>query len=413
MLSMMDDILAPLLPDNVAKMYEIFSLLIQDPVAAVGLVDDIIARMLQLTSPFDYHNPDTRQALSVVLRCHSAVATSHAQTYLTRVVPHLEHMLGLFSSLSEAYANNPETILLTLKSDILRPFAKVFKRFIDLRGIESLVCPLTDAVIADFERFPAARVPQVVFLFGRLVRNYPTVVESSLQSIDDRIFGPLFDALEAQADDPNLTSAFLEILGFLSSRPSIVHMNLDRVFASLLLGCERFEEKLRLLAIVGVDHLFSLLPRNMPAPKWDEFCKAYAFPALSVALRVLLDATMKATFPSNVFLVLTLLRLPIVKQRVGDVARILASICPTKPPTEIEELTMGMMDACQDDLVRFMHNLLVSMNQVSAFDPDLNRRDKEAIFDEMNRRAQEPVRDVAEEEERLAMEIAGFSIGRR
>jgi hypothetical protein len=106
---------------------------------------------------------------------------------------------------------------------------------------------------------------------------------------------------------------------------------------------------------------------------------------------------------------LTLLGLQAVERRLGDIARILATICPTKPVEVIELLTVTMMQECKGDLITFLRNLLISMNQVAENDPDLNRM--EQLFEDMNRRKQK-LQEENFDSDGLAMEIAAFSIAK-
>jgi hypothetical protein len=87
----------------------------------------------------------------------------------------------------------------------------------------------------------------------------------------------------------------------------------------------------------------------------------------------------------NQFVIMKLFELPVVRGHPGDVAIILARICPTKATAEIQELALGLIEGGKSDMHKFLKDLFVSLNQVSAADPDLNPQEREHIFQTLNR----------------------------
>jgi hypothetical protein len=335
------------------------------------------------------------------------MVAAQAPLYAQEIAPYIGHILDLYGQLSVTYIEFSEEIFLTLKGDLLRPFSKLFKSLAQSEcALDPFIQPLVEAVIPDAEAFPIAFVPQAVHLFTRILLSRRASVDPFVRMIDERLFAPLLAMLSSDPGDfLALHIAFTGSMRLLARAPHPT-LNLERIIDALLLGCCHLHDRVRMEGICGIDELFGLRHRQVSSAEWTDFCDHFAIPVLEIALKVACDLRMKPTFMHSIFLVLTLLQLPVVARRLGDVAHILAEIFPARSPHEIEELTMRMMRSCKEEFVEFMIDMIVSTNEVSPNDPHLNRRDADQVFEEMNQaKQQEPVLGDA-----LAMEIALFSL---
>jgi hypothetical protein len=172
-------------------------------------------------------------------------------------------------------------------------------------------------------------------------------------------------------------SEFLKALVVRARRPRSTNACLATVSThnaalGLIADCGEFDEKVREGAIVGLDHLFSIVPNVLPPTASTHFTNR-THPQTHHAL----GNTLQRKLQGN------------ITRTTLDIARILATI------------TLPMMEADTDALSTFMADFVVSMKQISPGGPDLVA-EKERAFEEM------AFTDTTD----LAMEITHFSVRR-
>jgi hypothetical protein len=414
MFANIDEILTPLLPDNVPKMYEIFAILassIQDIEECTRtcseLISDLIARFLEIAQAFDPSDKAMCQSLSVVLRSHIKVAQSSIQMYAAQLAPYISDIFGLFQLLSRVMAESPQEIYLTLKGDILRAVTEILVA--KHESSSAFVAPVVEVVLEDFLNCENARVPETYGLFGRLL---------SIQApdfapiVDEKLIGPTFEMFAHNFEDFwELRFAFFRMCKLLANFPDVVlKLNIDQFFEILVFGGEHPNNEVREIATGALDFVFSRLRDEIPAQQFDEFCERYAVDIIQFALRACCDVSKKATFRTTVFFCLQMLQLPVSSKHLGDVAEVLGGICPSKPAEEIRDLTLAMMQAVTNNqLFTFMKNLLVSLNQVAGTDPDMNPQERQHVFKMMNPE-RETKQDVPGPLDNIPQLIADFSL---
>jgi hypothetical protein len=230
--------------------------------------------------------------------------------------------------------------------------------------------------------------------------------------VDEKLIGPTFEMFADNFEEFwELRFAFFRMCKLLANFPNVVlKLNIDRFFDILVFGGEHPNNEVRDTAISALSFLFACLRNTIPARQFDEFCEKYAIGIIQFALRTCCDVARKATFQTTVCLCLQMLRLPVAGGHLGDVAEVLAGICPSKPAEEIRDLTMAMMQAVADNqLLGFMKNLLVSLNQIARTDPDLNPQERLHVFKMMNTEKEAEHEGPLDDVRQL---IAGFSLSR-
>jgi hypothetical protein len=394
MLAEIDTIVAPLLPDNVPKMYGIFAALVMGVPAGENrlkasraIVGDAVARFLQVTGEFDPEDETVCQTLSVACRSQAVIAKEFGQLWADQIAPYLGTVLELFQLMTQLILRQPEEIYLTLKGDLLRPITEIMSLNHD-SGIvrDAFMEPIITIVLDDFVEFPPARVPEVLSLFAKLL-SFQAVGSDVVGLIDERLIATTFEMLAADPEDfCEMRLAFFAALKLLAMSGQVVmQMDTERFVAALIQGGRNPNNEIRELAIFAIDILLSSMRQDVPTRTYQAFCEQFGIGLIDFALTTCCDVSFKATFQLNVFLILTLIQLPVVQRHLGDVAIILAMICPTKSTADIQELALGLLEASKTDIVGFMRNLVLSLNQVSVTDPDLNPQQREHIFRTLNK----------------------------
>ncbi|OHS96499.1 hypothetical protein TRFO_09875 [Tritrichomonas foetus] len=399
MLANSSQVFAPLRPDNIVEMYEIYSTMIQlihiddDRNRMTSIISqNLNQRLTALTGNIQPMDQSWYEQLIFVINCNSKMATYLGPSFysqLSQIIPQLVQIYTTISAGSQQVS--PETREFIILQEIKGNIIKLFITSVQLCGriglISSTVLPPTLEVFMPDYQSTVAKTPEILGLLAALSTKLPGEIQNNIQHVFTAIYTPTLPFLQDYSECfkfwENFTMFIAALISHVPVFLTLISNNDVTVFMDYLKRCcSHPQQEVSEHALVALMDLLSALDTRVSQQFANEFTDFFGLDLVQFVMTLLTDSVHKYAFNTLMGISRKLIQLNTIRKKTDELFQIFLTLFPNRSPKELGEALQQMQEhsANYQEFKKILRNFMIQVRKFALHDPAIYKKEKEEIL---------------------------------